>query len=53
VEVVSMSACLMEGAGMGDERGTVWLSLTVALGIDFGSGATEMRVVSFLGAIGF
>ena len=48
-----MSACLMEGAGMGADKGTVWLSLTVAFGIDFGSGGSVMRVVSFLGVIGF
>ena len=48
-----MLVCLMEGAGIGAERGTVWLSLTVALGIDFGSGGSEILVVSFLGVIGF
>ena len=51
--VVVTPTVLMEGAGMGAEMGTVWLSLTVALGIVFGSGGSAIRVVSFLGASGF
>ena len=51
--VVATPMVLMEGAGMGVDRGAVWLSLTVVLGMDFGSGGSAMRVVSFLGATGF
>jgi len=52
ISVVVISAVLSEGAGRGVDKGTVWLSLTVALGIVFGSGGSVIRVVSFLGTTG-
>ena len=48
-----MSAVLIDGAGIGADIGTVWFSLTVAFGINRGSGGSEIRVVSFLGVTGF